>query len=138
MKIKVDLVAKLPESVKINEEDNVTGEIMSKWIEIQCDYMPKYCRECCLQGHDEENYWNVNPKLLDKEKEQSKNETVVENARETRGNEQKIVMQGWKRTGTNKHKQEWMTRRRNQYIKDQYGHIQEEIKYTNNNPFKAL
>ncbi|KAF3673522.1 hypothetical protein FXO38_05599 [Capsicum annuum] len=32
VKIEVDLMEKLPERVKINEENNVTGEIKPKWI----------------------------------------------------------------------------------------------------------
>ncbi|KAF3655827.1 hypothetical protein FXO38_14505 [Capsicum annuum] len=34
VKVEVDLVAKLPHRVKINEEDEVSGEIKSKWIKI--------------------------------------------------------------------------------------------------------
>lgn len=25
--------------------------------------MPKYCKECCLQGHDENNRWTIHPEL---------------------------------------------------------------------------
>lgn len=42
------------------------------------------------------------------------------------------------RNGTNKHKQEWMTKRKNKYKKDWYSHIQGEIEYTDNNPFDTL
>lgn len=44
LKIKVNLVEKFPNRVKINKEDDITREIKSKWIQIQYDYMPKYCR----------------------------------------------------------------------------------------------
>ncbi|KAK4732195.1 hypothetical protein R3W88_025183 [Solanum pinnatisectum] len=57
VKIEVDLTATLPQRVKINEEDDNTGQIKSKWIKVQYDYIPKYCTECCLQGHDEHNCW---------------------------------------------------------------------------------
>lgn len=63
VKIEVDLVEKLPHKVRINEEDDSTKEITSNWVNIQYDYMPKYCRDCCLQGHDKENCWNIHPKL---------------------------------------------------------------------------
>lgn len=56
VKVEVDLIAKLPQRVRINEENNVTREIKSKWIQIQYDYIPKYYKECCLQGYDESSY----------------------------------------------------------------------------------
>lgn len=52
VKSEADLIVKLPERVNINEEVDVIGEIKSKRIQIQYDYMPKYCRKHCLQGHD--------------------------------------------------------------------------------------
>ncbi|KAH0645764.1 hypothetical protein KY284_033648 [Solanum tuberosum] len=30
-----------------------TGEVVEKWIKIKYDYMPKYCKTCMIQGHDE-------------------------------------------------------------------------------------
>ncbi|KAF3669654.1 hypothetical protein FXO37_08919 [Capsicum annuum] len=66
VKVEVDLIGKLPYRVRINEENEVTGDIKSKWISIQYDYMPKYCKECSLQGHDKASYWNVHTKLHEK------------------------------------------------------------------------
>ncbi|KAF3653375.1 putative phospholipid hydroperoxide glutathione peroxidase [Capsicum annuum] len=63
VKVEVNLVAKLSHRVKINEENDTTGEIKSKWTQIQYDYMPKYCKECCQQGYDEESWWNIHPKI---------------------------------------------------------------------------
>ncbi|KAF3648802.1 hypothetical protein FXO37_19276 [Capsicum annuum] len=65
VKIEVGLVAKLPHRVKINEEDYITGNIKSKWIYIQYDHKLKYCKEFCLQGHDEQSRWNIHPELFD-------------------------------------------------------------------------
>lgn len=45
VKVEVDLVVKLAQRVKINEEDDMTGEIKYKWIKIKYDYIPKYCKE---------------------------------------------------------------------------------------------
>ncbi|KAG5609727.1 hypothetical protein H5410_021008 [Solanum commersonii] len=42
------LVAKFLLRIKINEENENTGELKSKWITIQYDHMPKYCKEGCL------------------------------------------------------------------------------------------
>lgn len=33
-------------------------------------YMPKYCKEFCLQGHDEDSYWKVHQKVHDKKMEE--------------------------------------------------------------------
>lgn len=52
--------------MKISKEDEVTGLIKSKWINIQYDYKPKYYKECCLQGHDEKSFWNIHPELFNK------------------------------------------------------------------------
>ncbi|PHT29725.1 hypothetical protein CQW23_30701 [Capsicum baccatum] len=72
VKVEVDLVAKLPQRIRINEENEVTEQIKSKWVQIQYDYMPKYCTKCFLQGHDEASCWNKHPELYDKQKEESK------------------------------------------------------------------
>ncbi|KAF3663272.1 hypothetical protein FXO37_12058 [Capsicum annuum] len=69
VKIEVDLVAKLPHRIKINEKGDVTGNIKSKWIKIQYDHKPKYCKECGLQGYDEETCWDIHPELFKKKKE---------------------------------------------------------------------
>lgn len=34
VKVEVDLVAKLPQRIRINKEDDITGETKSKWIKI--------------------------------------------------------------------------------------------------------
>lgn len=44
VKIEVDLTANLPQRVRINEEDDNTGEIKYKWVKVQHDHMPKYCK----------------------------------------------------------------------------------------------
>ncbi|KAG5597385.1 hypothetical protein H5410_038617 [Solanum commersonii] len=34
-----------------------TGEIKEKWVTINYDYVPKYCKTCKLQGHNEKDYY---------------------------------------------------------------------------------
>lgn len=63
VKVEIDLVAKLPQRVGINQEDDMKGEITFKQVQIHYDYMPKYCKECYLQGHNEDTYWSEHPKL---------------------------------------------------------------------------
>ncbi|KAH0664938.1 hypothetical protein KY285_026144 [Solanum tuberosum] len=76
VKIEVDLTAKLPQRVRITEENDITGAIKYKWIKVQYDYMPKYCKECCLQGHDEQTCWSLHPELYETkiEEERKKDE----------------------------------------------------------------
>lgn len=40
--------------------------------------MPKYCKECWLQGHDENTYWNVHPKLMNENNKEENLETSKE------------------------------------------------------------
>uniref|UniRef100_A0A0V0HA32 Putative ovule protein n=1 Tax=Solanum chacoense TaxID=4108 RepID=A0A0V0HA32_SOLCH len=74
VKIEVDLTTKLSQRVKINEEDDNTGHTKYKWIKIQYDYMPNYCKECCLQGHNENECWRIHPELYHSESEQKEEE----------------------------------------------------------------
>jgi len=64
------LVGKLPHRIKINEENENTGELKSKWITIQYDHMPKYCKECCLQSHDEKECWNIHHELHNRDEQE--------------------------------------------------------------------
>lgn len=49
-----------------------SGEIVSKWVTIKYDYLPKYCKTCKLQGHDEEECYVLHPELFDDTKEEEK------------------------------------------------------------------
>ncbi|KAH0717443.1 hypothetical protein KY285_013474 [Solanum tuberosum] len=55
VKVLVDLKGKFPNSVQMNIENSETGEIRSNIIKIQYDYVPKYCLECKMQGHNKNN-----------------------------------------------------------------------------------
>lgn len=54
VKVEVDLTIRLPQRVRIIEEDDNIGETKYKWI--QYDHTPKYFNEYCFQGHDESSY----------------------------------------------------------------------------------
>lgn len=51
VKVEADLLAEIPQRIKISKEDDVTMELKSKWIKIQYEYLSKNCLECCLQDH---------------------------------------------------------------------------------------
>ncbi|XP_019238340.1 PREDICTED: uncharacterized protein LOC109218433 [Nicotiana attenuata] len=70
--VQVDLLEELPKRVQMDIEDEVNGTVRTEWVKIQYDYIPKYCKECKLQGHDEESCWRLHPELFveyDREKQ---------------------------------------------------------------------
>ncbi|KAH0674554.1 hypothetical protein KY290_025257 [Solanum tuberosum] len=55
VKVLIDLKGKFPTSVQMNIENPKIGEMRSSLITIQYDYVPKYCLECKMQGHNKIN-----------------------------------------------------------------------------------
>ncbi|KAH0651959.1 hypothetical protein KY284_031871 [Solanum tuberosum] len=51
IKVEVDLLRDFPKRINVGVMKASSGEIISKWINIKYDYMPKYCKTCKLQGH---------------------------------------------------------------------------------------
>lgn len=54
VKVLIDLLADLPKKVRKDIENKVTRMVRIEWVKIQYDYIPKYYKECRLQGHNEE------------------------------------------------------------------------------------
>uniref|UniRef100_M1DIB4 DUF4283 domain-containing protein n=1 Tax=Solanum tuberosum TaxID=4113 RepID=M1DIB4_SOLTU len=134
------IASALPQRVKINEEDDVTGVTKSKWIKVQYDHMPKYCKECCLQGHDEQSCWTIHPELYEVKSEevrQHERQDSMQNRMGTAADQRRTLTSG-KVVGNRQNRQEWMVRRRNKYKRDKYGHIEGEIDYQDKNNFEAL
>ncbi|XP_060183050.1 uncharacterized protein LOC132613004 [Lycium barbarum] len=77
VKVQVDLLADFPKSVWMDIEDDVTKDIRSIKVNIQYDYLPKYCINCFLQSHSNEDCWVLHPELL--ENEVADKEEVVQN-----------------------------------------------------------
>lgn len=63
VKVLVDLMAKLPEHVRMDIEDEKPGAIRTVKVQIQYDYLPKYCMEYKLQGHHISKCKIVHPDL---------------------------------------------------------------------------
>lgn len=64
VKVLVDLLAELPKTIRMDIDNESTGEVRIEWVKIQYDYLPKYCKECRLQGHDEVECWRLHPELM--------------------------------------------------------------------------
>ncbi|KAH0707961.1 hypothetical protein KY290_009561 [Solanum tuberosum] len=139
VKVEVDLTAKLPQRVRITEEDDDTGHTKFKWIQVQYDHMPKYCKECCLQGHDENTCWSLHPELYESRRIEDKKETCEEKDTTAgrMGGKNRVLTSG-KIVGYKQDKQEWMIRRINKYKRDKYGHIEGKNDVQDENPFVVL
>lgn len=73
VKVEVDLLSDLSKRVNVGIKKK-TGEIMAKWITIKYDYLPKYCKNCKLQGHNKKKCFVLHPELYPKDEEKIKKE----------------------------------------------------------------
>ncbi|KAG5631659.1 hypothetical protein H5410_003376 [Solanum commersonii] len=139
VKVEVDLTAKLPKRVRITEEDDDTGHTKFKWVQVQYDHMPKYCQECCLQGHDENTCWSLHPELYEARSIEDKKETCEEKDTTAciMGGKNRVLTSG-KIVGYKQNKQEWMIRRINKHKRNKYGHIEGKNDVQDENPFAVL
>lgn len=49
-------------------ENEAACEIRTEWVKIEYDMLPKYCKMCKFQGHDEFECWRLHLELfLDKD-----------------------------------------------------------------------
>ncbi|KAK4360115.1 hypothetical protein RND71_022344 [Anisodus tanguticus] len=67
VKIEIDLLKEHPKRFQIEAADE-TG-IKSKWYPFRYNFLPKYCTNCKLQGHELSGCWKLHPELMP-EKEQ--------------------------------------------------------------------
>ncbi|XP_059295557.1 uncharacterized protein LOC132048893 [Lycium ferocissimum] len=66
VKVLVDLVADLPNSVRKEIIDEKSSEVRFVDVIILYDVLPNYCKKCKLQGHNEETCRTLNPELRKK------------------------------------------------------------------------
>lgn len=65
VKVEVDLL-RVPQTYQSRVRSKL-GEVREKWININYDYIPKYCKSCKIQGHDEHQCYVLHPELYPKE-----------------------------------------------------------------------
>ncbi|KAK4738908.1 hypothetical protein R3W88_002605 [Solanum pinnatisectum] len=63
IKVEVYLLRDFPKRINVGVKKAISGEIISKWINIKYDYLPKYCKTCKLQGHTEMECYVLRPEL---------------------------------------------------------------------------
>ncbi|KAH0665726.1 hypothetical protein KY290_027962 [Solanum tuberosum] len=82
VKVEVDLMGDFLNRINVGVRKR-TWEITEKWIAINYDYVPKYCKSCKLQGHNEKECFIIHPELYPKEDE--KEVEKIEKRESTRG-----------------------------------------------------
>ncbi|WMV24108.1 hypothetical protein MTR67_017493 [Solanum verrucosum] len=65
VKVEIDLLGNFPKRINIGVR-KLSGEVVEKWVQIKYDYVPKYCANCRLQGHNEQECYALHPELYPK------------------------------------------------------------------------
>ncbi|XP_070050233.1 uncharacterized protein [Nicotiana tomentosiformis] len=88
VKVFVDLLAELPKKVRLDIDDEASGGVRIEWMRIQYDMLPKYCKECKLQGHDEIKCWRLHPEPIENRSTKKRNDLAELNNWNTTADEQ--------------------------------------------------
>lgn len=67
VKVEVDLLSNLLKRVDVGIKKKL-GDVVGKWITIKYDYLPKYYKNCKLQGHREKECFILYPEEKSLEK----------------------------------------------------------------------
>ncbi|KAH0698548.1 hypothetical protein KY284_012763 [Solanum tuberosum] len=63
VKVQVDLLVDLPKFVELEIEDPISQSSRVERIKVLYDVLPKYCKKCKLQGHNEDDCRVLHPEL---------------------------------------------------------------------------
>ncbi|WMV54485.1 hypothetical protein MTR67_047870 [Solanum verrucosum] len=63
VKVEVDLLRDFPKLINVGIKKTSSAQILSTWVKIKYDYMPKYYNSCKLQGHKEAECFILHPEL---------------------------------------------------------------------------
>ncbi|XP_070019834.1 uncharacterized protein [Nicotiana sylvestris] len=63
VKVLVDLLVDLPKKVRMDIINEANGTTRSEWVNIQYDMLPKYYKNCKLQGHAQFECWKLHLEL---------------------------------------------------------------------------
>lgn len=127
VKVEMDLLGEFPKQVNVGIKKK-TWEIVAKWVTIRYDYLPKYCKNCKLQGHNEKECFVLHPELYPKgEEEEKKEENTSADKKEVDGKKEKSdnlyqeqKARNWASRGVNQYKNGVIQkgiRKRNQEMK---------------------
>ncbi|KAH0644843.1 hypothetical protein KY284_032727 [Solanum tuberosum] len=63
VKVQVDILGEFPKFVEMEIINEATKESRLENVRIQYDMLPKYCKQCKVQGHEDEACRNLHPEL---------------------------------------------------------------------------
>lgn len=63
--MEVDLLRDFPQRITVGVRKQI-GEVVEKNVQIKYNYLPKYCKSCKIQGHNEEQCYVLHPELYPK------------------------------------------------------------------------
>ncbi|KAH0645059.1 hypothetical protein KY284_032943 [Solanum tuberosum] len=103
VKVQVDLLSEFPKHVEMEIINEIKNESRMENVKIQYDMLPKYCKQCKVQGHEDEACRKLHPEQRQIE-EYTKKETEqgsIGNINEEQGNEfatrrRRVIRRYWK------------------------------------------
>lgn len=88
VKVEVDLLREFSKCINVGLRKK-SGEIVEMWININYNYVPRYCGNCKIQGHSEQQCYVLHPELYPKEEDEEKNSKEKEKGSNKREKEEK-------------------------------------------------
>lgn len=100
VKVLVDLLSELSRTARMDIVNEETGEVRIETVNIKYEYLPKYCSECKLQGHDIMDCRILHPELKTTkvEEKQEKRANIRESKAEGEQNKRDKIQQDQKQT----------------------------------------
>lgn len=87
----VDLLGEFPKNISVGMKRK-DGEMVEKWTKINYDYVPKYCKTCMIQGHNEEQCHVEHPELYPKDAKKKASKSMDIGKKATDKNKEKVQM----------------------------------------------
>lgn len=72
VKVLLNLLDNLPTKVRMDILNEMSGTVRTEWVTVRYEYLPKYCKECKIQGHDMFECWRIHPELMESKKDKQK------------------------------------------------------------------
>ncbi|KAK4723910.1 hypothetical protein R3W88_026689 [Solanum pinnatisectum] len=86
VKVQVNLLFDFPKYVEMEIINEMTMETRMERVKIQYDMLPKYCKQCKVQGHEEETCRSLHPEL--RQIEINKDKDIIQEQKGSNNEEQ--------------------------------------------------
>ncbi|XP_015169512.1 uncharacterized protein [Solanum tuberosum] len=90
VKVEVDLLSDFPKRINVGMRKKL-GEVCETWIRIKYDYVPKYCKNCKIQGHNEDECFVIHPELYPKPERKNENQETTNKVEKKEGAQGKFI-----------------------------------------------